>query len=39
MSTESFIEQLKKALQKVLNEVYVPQVINQETMEHLVGKI
>jgi hypothetical protein len=29
----------RKALQKVLNEAYVPQDINQETMKHLVGKI
>ncbi|XP_073261997.1 uncharacterized protein [Populus alba] len=29
----------RKALQKVLNEAYVPQDINQETMEHLVGRI
>jgi hypothetical protein len=28
-----------KALQKVLNEAYVPQDINQEAMEHLVGRI
>ena len=29
----------RKALQKVLNEAYVPQDINQEAMEHLVGRI
>jgi hypothetical protein len=29
----------RKALQKVLNEAYVPQDINQETMKHPVGKI
>jgi hypothetical protein len=28
-----------KALQKVLYEAYMPQDINQKTMEHLVGKI
>jgi hypothetical protein len=27
------------ALQKVLNEAYVPQDIEQKTMEHLVGRI
>lgn len=30
-------EPYRKALQKVLNGAYVPQGINQETMEHLVG--
>jgi len=29
----------RKALQKVLNKAYMPQDINQETMEHLVGRI
>jgi hypothetical protein len=29
----------RKALQKVLNEAYVSQDINQEAMEHLVGRI
>jgi len=29
----------RKALQKVLNEAYVPQDINQKAMEHLVGRI
>ncbi|XP_061965260.1 uncharacterized protein LOC133689413 [Populus nigra] len=29
----------RKALQKVLNEAYVPQDITQDTMEHLVGRI
>lgn len=30
---------LRKALQKVLNKVYVPQDINQKTMKHLVRRI
>ncbi|XP_011008751.1 PREDICTED: uncharacterized protein LOC105114041 [Populus euphratica] len=29
----------RQALQKVLNEAYVPQDLNQEAMEHLVGRI
>jgi hypothetical protein len=32
-------EPYRKALQKVLNEAYVPHDINQEAMEHLVGRI
>ena len=29
----------RNALQKVLNEAYVPQDIEQKTMEHIVGRI
>jgi len=29
----------RNALQKVLNEAYIPQDIEQRTMEHLVGSV